>query len=148
MRSSCSMFLTVQHVIWQNRRWSVCRSLRVWNIPKRYSFLVSHPSRVVRSAFRVFVVFGKRVLMLRVVITRITKSRSQGNCSGLRRFEVGYSPRIGFHKMKSGQVRLRLVLVQKRTRLESSWCTVEHLYTQESRNTTKETRYKYKGGTS
>ena len=28
--------------------------------------------------------FGKRVLMLRVVVTRIAKSQSQGNCSGLR----------------------------------------------------------------
>ena len=29
-------------------------------------------------------VFGKRVLMLRVVVTRIAKSRLQGNRSGLR----------------------------------------------------------------
>ena len=63
--------------------------------------------------------FGKRVLMLRVVVTRITKSQLQGNRSRLRRFDVGYFPRIGFHKMRNRQVRLRLVLVQKRTRLES-----------------------------
>ena len=35
---------------------------------------------------------GKRVLMLRVVVTRITKSRLQGNHSGLRKFDEGYSP--------------------------------------------------------
>ena len=56
--------------------------------------------------------------MLCVVVTRITKSRLRGNRSGLRRFGVGYFPRIGVHKMRNGQVRLRLVLVQKRTRLE------------------------------
>ena len=28
--------------------------------------------------------FGKRVLMLRVVVTRIAKSKLRGNCSGLR----------------------------------------------------------------
>ena len=50
--------------------------------------------------------FGKRVLMLRIVITRIAKSRLRGNRSGLRGFGVGYSPRIGIHKMKSGRVRL------------------------------------------
>ena len=61
---------------------------------------------------------GKRVLMLRVVVTCITKSRLRGNRSGLREFGVGYLPRIGVHKMRNGQVRLRLVLVQKRTRLE------------------------------
>ena len=142
------MFLAIQHVIWQNRRWSICRSLRVWNIPKRYSFSVSQPSRVVRLASRVFVFFGKRVLMLRVVVTRITKSRLQGNHSRLRRFGKGYSPWIGIHKMRNGQVCLRLVLVQKRTRLESLGRTMGRLYTWGLRNTAKETRYKYKEGTS
>ena len=33
--------------------------------------------------------------MLRVVVTRITKSQLQGNRSGLRGFGIGYSPRIG-----------------------------------------------------
>ena len=34
--------------------------------------------------------FGKRVLMLRVVVTRIAKSQLQGNCSGLRTgFDIG-----------------------------------------------------------
>ena len=33
--------------------------------------------------------FRKRVLMLRVVATRIAKSRLQGNRSGLRKFEIG-----------------------------------------------------------
>ena len=60
----------------------------------RYSFSVSQPSRVVRSASRVVVVFGKRVLMLHIVATCIAKSQLQGNCSGLRIFGIGYSPRI------------------------------------------------------
>ena len=72
----------------------------MWNIPKRYSFSVSQPSHVVRLASRVFMVFGKRVLMLCIVVTCITKSRSRGNHSGLRGFEVGYYPRIGVHKIK------------------------------------------------
>ena len=38
--------------------------------------------------------------MLRVVIMRIAKSRSPGNRSGLRKFGVGYSPRIGIHKIR------------------------------------------------
>ena len=38
--------------------------------------------------------------LLRVVVTRIAKSRLQGNRSGLRSFGVGYSPRIGIHKMR------------------------------------------------
>ena len=67
--------------------------------------------------------------MLRVVVTRIAKSQLQGNHSGLRRFEVGYSPKIGIHKMRNGQVCLRLVLVQKRTRLELLRRKVERLYT-------------------
>ena len=50
--------------------------------------------------------FGKRVLMLRVVVMRIAKSQLQGNRSGLREFGIGYFPRIGFHKMRNGQVRL------------------------------------------
>ena len=33
--------------------------------------------------------FGKRVLMLRVVVTRITKSRLRGNRSRLRMFDIG-----------------------------------------------------------
>ena len=33
--------------------------------------------------------FGKRVLMLRVVATRIAKSQLKDSCSGLRQFEVG-----------------------------------------------------------
>ena len=56
--------------------------------------------------------------LLCVVVTRIAKSQSQGDRSRLRRFSIGYSPRIVFHKMRNGQVRLQLVLVQKRTRLE------------------------------
>ena len=48
--------------------------------------------------------FGKRVLMLRIVVTRITKSRLRGNRSGLRGFGIGYFPRIGIHKMRNGQV--------------------------------------------
>ena len=67
--------------------------------------------------------------VLRVVVTHIAKSRSQGNRLGLRGFEVGYSPRIGIHKMRSGRVHLRLVLVQKRTRLEFLQCTAGCLYT-------------------
>ena len=86
--------------------------------------------------------------MLRVVVTRITKSQLQGNRSGLRGFEIGYSPRIVIHKVRIGQVRLRLVFVQKRTRLEFLRRVVGRLYTWGSRNTTKETNYKYKGGTS
>ena len=38
--------------------------------------------------------FGKRVLMLHIVATCIAKSQLQGNCSGLRIFGIGYSPRI------------------------------------------------------
>ena len=86
--------------------------------------------------------------VLHVVITHIAKSQSQGNRSRLRGFEIGYSPRIGFHKMRNRQVRLRLVLVQKSTRLEFLRRAVGRLYTQGSRNRTKETRYKYKGGAS
>ena len=86
--------------------------------------------------------------VLRIVITRIAKSRSQGNRSRLRGFSVGYSPRIGFHKVRSRQVRLRLVLVQKRTHLEFLWHAMGHLYTWGFVNTTKEMKYKYKGGTS
>ena len=71
------------------------------------------------------------LLLLRVVVTHIAKSQLRGNCSGLRKFVVGYSPRIGIHKMRSGQVRLRLVLVQKRTRLESLRRDVGRLYTGE-----------------
>ena len=36
--------------------------------------------------------------LLRVVVTCIAKPRLQGRRSGLREIEVGYSPRIGFHK--------------------------------------------------
>jgi hypothetical protein len=46
--------------------------------------------------------------------------------------------------MRNGQVRLRLVLVQKRTRLEFLRREVGRLYTGVSRNTAKETQYKYK----
>jgi hypothetical protein len=84
--------------------------------------------------------------MLRVVVTRITKLRLQGNRSGLRKIGIGYSPRIGIHKMrKKGQVRLRLVLVQKRTRLEFLRCNVGCLYTWERPNTVNTSEYKYNG---
>ena len=83
-------------------------------------------------------------IMLRIVVTRIAKSQLQGNCLRLRRFVIGYSPRIGINKRRSGQVRLQLVLVQKRTRLEFPRRKVGRLYTWMARNTTKETRYKYK----
>ena len=75
----------------------------------------------------VWEVIGKDVL--RVVIMHIAKSQSQGNCSGLREFGVGYSPRIVVHKVRNRQVRLRLVLVQKRTRLEFLRRRVGRLYT-------------------
>ena len=81
--------------------------------------------------------FGKRVLMLRVVITHIAKSQLQGSCSRLRRVVVGYFPRIGFHKIRNRQVHLQLVLVQKRTRLEFLRRKVGRLYTWESPNTVK-----------
>ena len=83
--------------------------------------------------------------MLRVVVTRIAKSQLQGNCSGLRGFIVGYSPRIGIHTIRNGQVRLRLVLVQKRTRLEFLRRNVGRLYTEEWVNMVKGRVYKYKG---
>ena len=67
--------------------------------------------------------------VLRVVVTRIAKSRLRDSRSGLRRFGVGYSPRIGIHKMRKRQVCLRLVLVQKRTHLESPRREVGRLYT-------------------
>ena len=68
-------------------------------------------------------------VLLRVVVTHIAKLQSQGDRSGLSGFGVGYSPRIGFHKMRNGQVRLRLVLVQKRTRLEFLRRETGRLYT-------------------
>ena len=67
--------------------------------------------------------------MLRVVGTRIAKSRWLGNRSGLRRSMKGIPLRIVVHKMRNRQVRLRLVLVQKRTRLEFLRREVERLYT-------------------
>ena len=50
--------------------------------------------------------------------------------------------------MRSRQVRLRLVLVQKRTRLEFLRRNLGRLYTWVGVNMAKEKRYKYKGDTS
>ena len=43
---------------------------------------------------------------------------------------TGYHPRNGIHKWRNGQVCLRLVLVQKRTRLEF-YCASQGAYIQE-----------------
>ena len=64
--------------------------------------IVEYPYKVFLFGFATFTggkvsvqgvrIFGKQVLMLCVVVTCITKSQSQGNRSGLRRFDEGYSP--------------------------------------------------------
>ena len=110
----------------------------------RYSFSVSQPSRVVRSASSVFGVFGKRVLMLRVVVTRITKSRLQGNRSRLRQVRCRVLPEDRVSQEEGSTSGLRLVLVQKRTRLEFLRRKLGRLYTCEKPNADKEKGYKYK----
>ena len=62
--------------------------------------------------------------MLRVAAMCIAKSELQGNLSRLKGIDIGYYPRTGGSQVKGkGKFVLRLVLIQKRTRLESYFGT-------------------------
>ena len=71
--------------------------------------------------------------MLHIVTTRIAKSQSKVNCSGLRGIDVGCYPRSVIHKLRSRRTSLSVTSIgTEENSLRVLLQKLGHLYTKEA----------------